>query len=75
MRASILLWSTASGLILGIFIDATLIGVALLLSAVIPGISARLHYRWLRVAASVVLVAIPVVMSVLGFLEGQLKAS
>lgn len=74
MRASILLWSTASGLILGIFIDATLIGVALLLSAVIPGLSPRLHYRWLRVAATIVLIAIPVAMGVLGFLEGQLKS-
>ena len=73
MRASILLWSTASGLILGIFIDATLIGVALLLSAIIPGMSARLHYRWLRIVATIVLAAIPVTMGVLGFLEGQLK--
>ena len=73
MRVSILLWSTASGLILGIFIDATLLGVALLLSAVIPGVSARLHYRWLRIAVLVVLIAIPLVMGVLGFLEGRLK--
>lgn len=73
VRASILLWSTASGLILGLFIDATLIGVALLLSAVIPGMSARLHYRWLRIAASIILALIPVAMGVLGFLEGQLK--
>jgi hypothetical protein len=75
VRASILLWSTASGLILGIFIDATLIGVALLLSAVIPGVSVRLHYRWLRMGASIILVVIPLTMSVLGFLEGQLKAT
>jgi hypothetical protein len=74
VRASILLWSTASGLILGIFIDATLIGVALLLSAVIPEVSARLHYRWLRITASIVMAAIPLAMGVLGFLEGQLKA-
>jgi hypothetical protein len=74
VRAWILLWSTASGLILGIFIDATLIGVALLLSAVIPGVSARLHYRWLRIGATVVLALIPLAMGVLGFLEGQLKA-
>jgi len=74
VRVSILLWSTASGLLLGIFIDATLIGVALLLSAVIPGISARLHYRWLRVAVSLVLIAIPLAMGILGFLEGQLKS-
>ena len=74
MRASILLWSTASGLILGIFIDATLIGVALLLSSLIPGVSARLHYRWLRIAVMVLLAVIPLAMSVLGFLEGQLKS-
>ena len=73
MRASILLWSTASGLILGLFIDATLIGVALLLSAVVPGVSERLHYRWLSVTAMVVLAAIPVILGVLGYLEGQLK--
>jgi hypothetical protein len=56
--------------ILGLFIDATLIGVALLLSAVIPGISARLHHRWLTMAAAVVLAAIPLVLAVLGYLEG-----
>ena len=73
VRVSILLWSTVSGLILGVFIDATLIGVALLLSAVIPGVSARLHYRWLRILAVVVLAVIPAVMGILGFLEGRLK--
>lgn len=73
MRTSILLWSTASGLILGLFLDATLIGVALLLSAVIPGLSERLHYRWLGITAVGLLVAIPIVLGVLGYLEGQLK--
>lgn len=73
MRASILLWSTASGLILGLFIDATLIGVALLLSAVVPGMSPRLHYRWLKISALVVLAVVPLLAAVLGYLEGQLK--
>ncbi|HTE44106.1 MAG TPA: hypothetical protein VK636_02590 [Gemmatimonadaceae bacterium] len=73
MRASILLWSTASGAILGLFIDATLIGVALLLGAVVPAISVRLHYRWLALCAAAVLAIIPLVLAVLGFLEGQLK--
>lgn len=75
MRASILLWSTASGVILGLFIDATLIGVALVLSAVVPGLFVRLHHRWLTVTAVIVLAAVPLVMAVLGYLEGQLKAS
>jgi hypothetical protein len=73
VRASILLWSTASGAILGLFLDATLIGVALLLSTLLPGLSSRLHHRWLAAAAGAVLVLIPVVLSVLGYLEGQLK--
>jgi FtsH-binding integral membrane protein len=74
MRASILWWSTISGAVLGLFIDATLIGVALLLSALIPGASARLEQRWLVASALVVLAAIFVAMTVLGYLEGQLKA-
>ena len=73
MRASILLWSTASGIILGLFIDATLIGVALLLTALVPGLSARLQARWLAIAAACVLAAIPLAMAVLGYLEGKLK--
>jgi hypothetical protein len=74
MRASILLWSTASGLILGLFIDATLIGVALLLSAVIPGLTPRFHARWFTISAILVLSVIPLAMGVLGYLEGELKA-
>ncbi len=73
MRTSILLWSTASGLILGLFIDATMIGVALLLSTVVPGLAPRLQYRWVGAAAVLLLCAIPLVLGVLGYLEGQLK--
>lgn len=67
-------WSTISGAVLGLFIDATLIGVALLLSTVIPGGTARFEQRWLTAAAIVILVGVFVAMSVLGYLEGQLKA-
>lgn len=73
MRTSILLWSTFSGLILGLFIDATLIGVALLLSTVIPGMPIRPSARWATTLTLIVLVGIPLVMGVLGYLEGQLK--
>jgi hypothetical protein len=73
VRTSILLWSTASGAILGLFIDATLVGVGVLVAAVIPGLSARAHYRWLGMSAAFILAAIPLTMAVLGFLEGQLK--
>jgi hypothetical protein len=73
MRASILFWSAASGLILGLFIDATLLGVALLLSALLPSVTGRLHQRWFTVLAVSVLAIIPIVLAVLGYLEGKLK--
>ena len=73
MRTSIVLWSAFSGAILGLFIDATLIGVALLLSAMIPGLSSRLQQRWLGVAALAVLALILTASVTLGYLEGQLK--
>jgi hypothetical protein len=74
VRASILLWSTVSGAILGFFIDATLIGVAVLVGAVVPALSARLHHRWFATSSAVVLALIPLGLAILGFLEGQLKA-
>ena len=75
MRTSILLWSTASGVILGLFIDATLIGVAVLASALcrrLPGASSSGGWR---MSTAVVLALIPATLAVLGFLEGRLKAS
>jgi hypothetical protein len=74
VRASILIWSTASGAILGVFVDATLVGVALLLSTVLPTLASKLHHRWLTVSALVLLAMIPIALAVLGYLEGELKA-
>jgi hypothetical protein len=73
MRASILAWSAASGAILGILIDATLIGVALLIGTLVPALSAKLHFRWFAIGATAVLASIPTVLTVLGYLEGELK--
>ncbi len=73
MRASILFWSAASGVILGVFLDATLVGVALLLGSLFPALAGRLHHRWLTAFAATILVAVPVVLAVLGYLEGELK--
>jgi hypothetical protein len=73
MRTSILVWSTVSGALLGLFIDATLLGVAVLASTVIPALGTRLQHRWFAVSSVVLLAMIPTAMAVLGFLEGQLK--
>jgi hypothetical protein len=73
VRTTIVLWSAVSGAIIGLFVDATLIGVALLFSAAIPGLLARLQQRWIAVSAGVVMGLVLIVTVVLGFLEGQLK--
>jgi len=74
VRASILAWSTVSGAILGLFIDATIIGLAVLVSAIVPAVSTRLHHRWFALSSALLLAVIPIALGVLGFLEGQLKA-
>ena len=73
MRTSILVWSTVSGALLGLFIDATLLGIVVLVSTVVPALGTRLQHRWLALSSVVVLAIIPTAMAVLGFLEGQLK--
>ena len=73
MRTSIVLWSALSGAILGLFVDATLIGVALLFSAAIPGLSARLQQRWIAIGGVAILTLIFTASVTLGYLEGQLK--
>ena len=73
MRTSIVLWSAISGAIIGVFIDATLIGVALLFSAAVPSLFARLQQRWLAIGAIAVLTLIFTASVTLGYLEGQLK--
>jgi L-asparagine transporter-like permease len=73
VRTSIVLWSAVSGAILGLFIDATLIGVALLFSTAVPGLFARLQQRWIAMTAVAVLTLILTAGVVLGILEGQLK--
>lgn len=75
MRASILAWSTVSGVVMGVFIDATLIGVALLFLALWPELPAKLNQRWIAVFGLTVLLCVPLALAVLGYLEGKLKAA
>lgn len=72
MRASVIWWSAFSGAVLGLFVDATLIGVALLLSAMIP---AREYPRWVLGLGAALMLAVLGTMTALGYLEGRLKAS
>lgn len=74
MRASIIAWSMASGLAMGILADAALIGAAFLLALVRPELPGRLNQRWLTIGAVAILSAVPIVFTALGYLEGELKA-
>jgi hypothetical protein len=71
MRATIIWWSAASGAVLGIFVDAILIGVALLFAAVVPS---RDFPRWVLVLGWTALAGVLLGMTLLGYLEGRLKA-
>lgn len=68
MRASVIWWSAFSGVVLGMFVDATLVGVALLLSG------GRGLPRWAMTLGGAMLAGVLVGMTVLGYLEGRLKA-
>ena len=74
MRTSILLWSALSGAVLGVLVDAALIGLALLLSAIVPSLAGKIGHRWIATLAAVLLAAIPIASAFVGFLEGRLKA-
>ena len=72
-RASIIVWSAGSGLLLGLFMDAALIGIWMVLSSVVPAIAPRPLPRWLTALCAITLAAIPTATAVLGYLEGRLK--
>jgi hypothetical protein len=72
MRASVIWWSAASGAVLGMFIDAILLGVALLFSTLLP---MREYPRWLLAVGWLALVGVMLAMTMLGYFEGRLKAA
>ena len=72
MRASVIWWSAASGAILGVFFDAILLGVALLFAAVVPN---REFPRWVLALGWMALAGVLLGMTLLGYLEGRLKAA
>lgn len=74
MRASILIWSAASGVVVGLLAGATLLAIGIIAAALIPGLGAKLGGRMLTVWLVVLFVVLPAVGAVFGFLEGRLKA-
>jgi len=74
-RASIILWSAGSGLLLGLFVDALLVALWLVASSVIPALGRTNWPRWIAIAGISLLVVLPIAAAVVGGLEGKLKTS
>jgi hypothetical protein len=72
-RASIIMWSAGSGVLLGLLMDAVIVGLWTLLGVALPALAPRQVPRWLGALMVVLLAALPVVAGVLGYLEGRLK--
>ncbi len=72
VRASILAWSTLSGVVLGLFGALLLLGAGVLVTSVVPSVRRALVRRASAVVATLLLVP-PLVGAVLGYLEGTLK--
>lgn len=73
MRASILAWSAASGILLGIFADLFVAAALLLAARLLPGSVTRWAQRASPAVWAMLLLILPVLGGVLGYLEGQLK--
>jgi hypothetical protein len=74
-RTAILLWSAASGFVVGLLAGVGLLAVVTLVVNVAPGIPERLVDR-LRVPVVVfLLVVVPLLAALLGYLEGRAKVS
>jgi hypothetical protein len=74
MRPGILLWSTLSGALLGVFFGVFVLGALVLAATVLPPLQ-RAGERLRPAALVVLLVIVPLVGGVLGYLEGRAKLS
>jgi len=72
-RASVLLWSAGSGILLGLILDALIFGAWMVAANFLPALSPRVLPRWATLASVAALSLLPVVAGLIGYLEGRLK--
>ncbi len=72
-RTAMLLWSAASGLVVGLLAGVGLLALVTLVVNVVPGIPERLVDRMRGPMLVLLLVLVPLVSAVLGYLEGRAK--
>jgi hypothetical protein len=69
----VLLWSTGSGIIIGLIFDALLVGGWMVTASFLPALAPRSLPRWAMLLTLAALAAIPLAAGLLGYLEGRLK--
>lgn len=74
-RSGMLLWSTLSGLVVGLLAGVALLAVVTIVVHVVPSLSARLVDRLRAPVVIGLLLVVPLVGAVLGYLEGRAKLS
>lgn len=74
-RGAMLLWSAASGFVVGLLAGVALLALVTLVVNVVPGIPERLVERMRVPVVVALLLAVPLLAAVLGFLEGRAKVS
>ena len=74
-RATVLLWSAGSGIILGLILDALIFGAWMIAANFLPALSPRVLPRWATLISVAALSLIPIVAGLIGYLEGRLKLS
>jgi hypothetical protein len=72
-RTEVVVWSAASGLVVGILAGVLLLALVTLVVNVVPGIPERLVDRLRVPVVLTLLVLVPLVAAVLGYLEGRAK--
>jgi riboflavin transporter FmnP len=72
-RAAMLLWSAASGLIVGLLGGVALLALVTLVVNVLPGISERFVDRMRVPVLVLLLVLVPLAAAIIGYLEGRAK--
>jgi hypothetical protein len=72
-RASIIIWSAGSGVLLGLFVDGAVLGIWLVVSSVVPTVAPKQLPRWVATLAALALAVVPIAAGILGYLEGRLK--
>jgi hypothetical protein len=73
VRATILGWSTVSGVLLGLFAGVTVFAIVVIGRELAPGLVPRLGSRGRLVLGLLSFVVLPLAGALLGWLEGRLK--